>query len=370
MLTPAAVSQVRRAVRSALLVEGGGAPRWRWAGQVPEADFLEAAARHRVCQLLDGVSGELGLPPELAAALGEVTRKERLAAMSQAQIVARVHEALDGVPHLFFKGGALAVQLTGDLTARGGGDVDVLVDPHDLERAVEALREAGWAVRPQHASDPASWMWGYQLRVAHEVAMDGPGAMVDLHWRLDPTYDALPAFAELWDRREELSVGAVTVAALGRADAFAHALRHAARDDWGSLRSLVDVHRLARDPAVWPGRPDRLERMTLTVTEATIGMPSGVPEFRRVRSGLPRAMSAQRRTLRYTRFPGDAALRYAGYCLAASRTPRDVVHTLVGLALPPVRVTHVPDRDAVPAILHGLAARSRPSPDWSPEAKR
>lgn len=370
MLTPAAVSQVRRAVRSALLVEQGHAPRWRWADQVPAADFLDAAVRHRVAQPLTAAAHALVLPDPVADELAAVTRDDRLAAMSQVRAIGTVTEALAGIEHLLFKGAALAVQTEGDLTARGIGDVDVLVDPADLRRAVDRLVAAGWTMRPQHASDPTTWMWTYQRRVAHELALEGPAGLVDLHWRLDPTYDGLPGFPALWARREPVQVGPVAVATLGRADAFAHALRHAARDDWGSLRSLVDIHRLARDPAAWPERPDRLARASLTVTEATVGLPDGVPDFRRVRAGLPLAVSAQRRTVRFTRFPGDAALRYARHCLAASHSPRDVGVALATVALPPLRVSHLPQRTAAGAILHGLAARSRPSEAWSAEERR
>ncbi|GAA3828272.1 nucleotidyltransferase family protein [Nocardioides panacisoli] len=370
MLTPAAVSQVRRAVRSALLVEDGRAPRWQWGGQVPVRDFVAAVDRHRVAQPLSAAAEALALPREVAEPVAEGTRDDRLGAMSQVRAIAAVDTALDGIDHLFFKGAALAVQLTGDLTARGAGDVDVLVDVDDLEAALDRIRAAGWTIRPQHASDPGSWMWGYQRRVAHEIGLEGASGTVDLHWRLDPTYDALPSFAELWSRRERIQVGPVSVATMSRSDAFAHALRHAARDDWGSLRSLVDIHRLARDRAAWPARPDRLARTSLTVTEATVGLPEPVPPFRRVRAGLPRALSAQRRTMRFTRFQGDAALRYTTYCLAGSRSPRDIGVALASLVLPPLRVAHVPEHDAAGAILHGLAARSRPSDAWAPGGDR
>jgi hypothetical protein len=370
VLTPAAVSQVRRAVRSALLVEDGRAPRWQWDDQVPARDFLEAVGRHRVAQLLARTAEALGLPGQVAGPIVEGTREDRLAAMTQVRAIATADAALEDVDHLFLKGAALAVQLTGDLTARGVGDVDLLVDAADVPAAVERLTAAGWTVRAEHARDPASWMWGYQRRVGHELALDGPLCAADLHWRLDPTYDALPSFADLWCRREQVRVGPLSVATLGRSDAFAHALRHAARDGWGSLRSLVDIHRLARDPAVWPGRLDRLARTSLTVVDATIGLPDGVPVFRRVTVGLPRALDAQSRPVRFTRFLGDAGLRYAAYCLAGSHSVRDVGVAVAGLVLPPLRVSHVPEQDAARAILHGLAARSRPSDAWTTEERR
>lgn len=365
VLSAAAVSQVRRAVRSALRAETGERPLWRWSGQVPSPEFVSAVLRHRVSGLVAGAE-TLALPPDVQEQLAAAARLDRLDAMAHVRSVADVAGILGGIDHLILKGAPLAVQTTGDPTARGPADVDVLVDAADLPAALERLADRGLTVRREHAVDRDSWMWRYQRWAAHEVTLDGPVDSVDVHWRLDPTHDGLPGFAELWSRRVSVEIGPVTVATLGRPDSFAHAVRHAAQDDWGSLRSLVDVHRLARDPEAWPAptRLDRLDRASLTVVEATLGLPDGVPAFRRTSSGLARAVSAQRRPVRFTRFPGDAAMRAAGYTLAASRSPRDVALTVARVALPPLRVTHLTDRGPVSAIARALLARSRPSPGW------
>nr|WP_246304971.1 nucleotidyltransferase family protein [Nocardioides thalensis] len=364
-MSAAAVSQVRRAVRTALRAETGEPPLWRWSGQVPAQDFVAAVLRHRVAGLVAGAEA-LEVPPEVHEQLASAARLDRMDAMAHLRAVAEVAGVLDGIDHLVVKGAPLAVQTTGDPTARGAADVDVLVDTADLPVALGRLAARDLGVRREHAVDRDSWMWRYQRWAAHEVTLDGPLGSVDLHWRLDPTHDGLPGFAELWSRRTKVDVGPVTVATLGVADAFAHALRHAAQDDWGSLRSLVDVHRLARDPAAWRGPKGlaRLDRTSLTVVDATVGLPDGTPAFRRTSSGLARAVSAQRRPVRFTRFPGDAAMRAAGYTLAASRSPRDVALTVARIALPPLRVTHLTDRGPVSAIARALLARSRRSPGW------
>lgn len=365
MLSAAAVSQVRRAVRAALRAETGERPLWRWAGQVPAQDFVAAVLRHRVSGLVAGAE-ELDLPPAVREQLATAARLDRMDAMAHVHALTDVVATLEGIDLLVLKGAPLAVQTTGDPTARGPADVDVLVEESDLSAALERLVSRGLTVRREHAVDRGSWMWRYQRWAAHEITLDDERSTVDLHWRLDPTHDGLPGFAEQWARRARVDVGPLEVATLGLADAFAHAVRHAAQDDWGSLRSLVDVHRLARDPAAWSTADGlrRLDRVSLSVVDATVGLPDGTPAFRRTPSGLARAMSAQRRAVRFTRFPGDAAMRAAAYTLAASRSPRDVALTLARVALPPLRVTHLTDRRPASAIPRALVARSRPSPGW------
>lgn len=355
--TPAAVSLVRRAVRSALAAEDGRPDGWRWRGTTRPTDFLGAVARHRVAPVLAAHSVRHDYPADVAATLAGLHNRGRLDAMAGIQAADRVHRQMAGIDHLFVKGPALGVQTTGDGTARGAGDIDLLVRPSDAGAAVERLLTDGWRVREGYTVDQASWAWRHQLRTTYELVLDGPHGSIDLHWRLDPTYAGLPAFDEVWSRHEEVAIGDVTLPTLTRPDAFAHALRHAAKDRWDLLRSLVDVHRLARDPAIWPDHLDRLGRMTLSVTDATIGLPRSAPPFAATRAGLPDALSAQARDDRTTSAVGGNALRHLRYSLRSSHHPRDLAMLGAGLVFPPMLTWRIEDERALPAM--AAAARGR-----------
>ena len=201
MLTPAAVSEVRRAVRAALAAEADGTAGWQWRAAVPVEDFLDAAVRHRVEILLAGHAKELDLPEPVAAELGVLRDADRRTAMARILTVTRLGDLLTGIDHLVLKGPALAVQTTGDPTARGGGDVDLLVAPADVEPALDRLLAAGWTCRAGSTVDRAAWSWRHQLRHGNELSLAGPEAVVDLHWRLDTTQDGAPGFAALWSTR-------------------------------------------------------------------------------------------------------------------------------------------------------------------------
>lgn len=360
VLSPAAVSEVRRAVRAALVIESGAHPRahpWAWQAHVPEADFVEAVARHRVAPLLADHLDPLGLPADVRRGLSALRDRERRGALAQIRLTAQVAGLLGDVDHLFFKGVALAVRTTGDPAARGDGDVDVIVSPDRLGDAADALVAAGWTVRPTYTSDQAAWAWRYQRWGAHEMAFDLDGHTVDLHWRLDPTYDGLPPFEDLWARREPLRVGPVHLDTLSAADAFTHTLRHAARDGWESLRSLVDVHRLARDPAVAGLHVDRVGSATLSAVEAAIGLPATAPAFDRTRAPLPRLLAAQSAPVRHASAPGLRTLRHAGYRWRASHTPRDLCVNAATVLLPPASTAHVAEPGAARAVATAVAHR-------------
>ncbi|WP_278258717.1 hypothetical protein [Nocardioides convexus] len=174
-----------------------------------------------------------------------------------------------------------------------------------------------------------------------------------------PPRTAHRASPSLWSRRAYADLGPVTVATLAPADALHQALRHSARDGWDTLRSLVDVHRLARDPRAWPARPDRLDRASLSVVAATTGLPPGTPGFRTTRAGLPRALSLQAREINARRHPGDQVGRYVTWALAASHSPRDLVATAITALLPRSRLAEVAEPTAARAIAVGLGRRAR-----------
>lgn len=352
VLTPAAVSLVRRATRSALL-----ATPWTWADQVPAQDFVDAVGRHRVAPLVAGVAERLGLTGALADVIQEMADQDRLEAMAAIRTLTEVDDQLAGIDHLFLKGAALAVQTTGDPTGRGPGDVDVLVAPRDLGAAVDALLGHGWVPQEASTTDRSTWAWRHQSRVGNEVALEGAHGHVDLHWRLDATHDGLPRFADLWRRRTPVRVGPREVMTLSATDAFVHSLRHAAKDRWDSLRSLVDVHRLAADPTTWPDHLTHLDRVSLTVVAATIGLPASAPRFADTPAGLPLALRAQAGEVRERRFPGDDAVRHASYVLRSSRTPRDLVGLGSALLLPPQVVAAVPGRTGLSAVPRALGRR-------------
>ncbi len=158
--------------------------------------------------------------------------------------------------------------------ARGFGDLDVLVSPRAVAALVDAFTAHGWRSSVP-LPDRSSWAWRRLLYTSNELTFYGASCSVDLHWRLDPTIDGLPAFDTLWERRETVDLGGVAVSTLGRADALAHLCMNAARDEWRWLRSLVDIHRTARFEGAWES--DRLSPLAvraLVVTEDLVGLPA------------------------------------------------------------------------------------------------
>lgn len=336
-----AVGEVRQAVRAALMLEQGRPTQWRWRADLCSDAFLAAVARHRVTQVLADAASALGLPDDVVRGLRSDRRAATYSSMLQVQELLRINDVLGhaAVPWLAFKGPALAVQTTGDFSARGSGDLDVLVRPTDVERAHHALSNAGWRATGGFPIPGGSWGWRYLLAVGQELPMVSLGSRLDLHWHLAPSHRSLPTFDEAWRQSTRVPLGDGSVPTLGRWDALRHSCVNAAKDDFQSLRSLVDVHRLARGLASSElGSLSLTERRALAVTQAGIGLES-------TPTGLPRATRATARAARKQAAP---PLRERGYRPAVvsvaeavrrratgARHPLDVGRAVLIVLVPP-----------------------------------
>lgn len=367
----AATGHVRGWVRAALGVEAGAGIDGRVdAGALDPAELVAAVARQRVVELVHAHAGDLGIPVPVRDAIARLRKASRELVPLQLLELARVRDLLEraGIRYLTVKGPALAVLTTGDVGARGYGDVDVLVDPGSVAAVTDLLEESGWRSTVP-LPDPTGWAWRRLVHTGNELAFYGASSSVDLHWRLDPTLDALPAFAELWERRVTVEVGGLVVPTLAPRDALAHLCFNVARDEWRWLRSLVDIHRTARLDGAWDGGGlPPLMVAALAVTEDQVGLPTATPA--RVREQVA-ALPARRRD-RLARAavrgqegaeglpwgPGTRFWSGLRYELAASTTFRDLRRTVGTVLLPGWAVRDVTAASAWRGVPAGMGHRA------------
>lgn len=365
-VTGAALDLLCRLVRSALDAEEGRAvapvaP--ADLGAVPVPDLLDGVRRHRVPELLAARAGELGLPDEVVRVLHAMLAGLRQRRLVHTLETVRAWQLLDraGIDALVFKGIPLAVLTTGDPDARGAGDVDLLVRSESAAAAHRLLTGAGWALHEQGRVEPGMWAWRHVQRWGHTLTYLGAGADVDLHWRLDAMPGAQPATGDLLARLTTVEVGGVQVPTLARADAFRHLAGH--REGWTWLRTLVDLRRLARDPAVFAEPLSAPALTSLAAARATVGLPGTVPgpvrdALDRVPgAALARARAAHERPVAI--FGGARAGREVRNGMATVRGPRDVQQLAMTLVLPAHAALPVRSATAWGGVPRAFALRTR-----------
>lgn len=261
-------------VRAALA--GESAPRGIF--DLDELHVYYAVHRHRVEHVLFDHMETLQLPTAWQDRLYRRSQKDARQALfmaaQSAQVTKRLSEA--AIPHLLFKGAPLSVQTTGRLTGRGASvDVDVLVLPQDVRRAIAALDVGGWRLETALPEGGRLW-WAWVLQVLREVPLHGEQGWLDLHWRVSVDQSTTPPVDEMMDRKAMVRVGSVELPTLAPADALIAACYHAYGERFGRLRSMVDVAQLAKQqpgplPAQVSSRQRQLVADSVALVDSLIG---------------------------------------------------------------------------------------------------
>ncbi len=218
-------------------------------------------------------------------------RQEALLELSGVRVQAALSGA--GLRNSGLKGPALGRALYGEPGRRLSSDVDLLLAPADLQRAVATVRELGYGEPSDHVGRDGLPLLHFAL--AHERGELPP---VELHWRVHWYEERFAAERLLppqpedeWQPRPE--------------DELASLLLFYARDGFTGLRQAADLGAwwdrfgadfetgaLGRVATVYPRLRPALETASL-VAERMIGVPSAATLGRQARLG-PRARIAVR----------------------------------------------------------------------------
>lgn len=331
--------------------ETGAIVRWQWPDDV---DLVAAAAviqRHRVEPALARSRAELVLPDRLAETIAVAAATVDRVAERRIAELDEVLGLLDraGLRGLVFKGLPLAVQTTGDHLARGVGDLDLLVEPAAVADAVRALEALGYTAPPSYPR-PGTWMWDATIRWYHEITLVRGEASIDLHWHLDPARSQHPPFDALWAQRAVVDVAGLGVPTLGVHEALRHSARHAARDDWRWLRSLLDVVRLSEQEP--NGSLPRSERHSIACARAVLD-PRLPVLGARLAGSISHSLSDQRH------FPLVGVARSIRLQVRGVGRPADAAALLAAQLVKPHTMGHITSSRATDALTWWAGARAR-----------
>ena len=225
------------------------------AGSFSEADWqhiVDLAARQGVAPLLHARMHERGIAPSSAAAdrlrrlyLATVGRNARL--LHEVGEILRALQARS-IPVIPLKGACFAETIYDNIGLRQMADVDLLVRPGDLPKALEVLGALGYA-----AAHPVGIETARQT-AQHMPPMFKRGEMpLELHWTIVGPLYALPFddndLEQVWGRATPITVAGVPVLTLSPADLLLHLCLHASvqhRFLGIGLRGFVDIDQVVR----------------------------------------------------------------------------------------------------------------------------
>jgi hypothetical protein len=205
---------------------------------------LTLAEQHSVTPPVYQVLREIpGAVPGLT--LDELARRYQHNARRNLRFAAELIRILDGldahsVEAMPYKGPALAQSVYGDLALREFSDLDILVRPADVSRALEALKALGFA--PSLHLTPAEQR--AYLRSGCEYTLDGAAGknLLELQWGIVPRFYAVDfEMDSFFERASPAEVAGRTVRTLSAEDLLLVLCVHAAKHAWIRLGWLRDI---------------------------------------------------------------------------------------------------------------------------------
>jgi hypothetical protein len=220
-----------------------------------EADWqrvVDVAQRQNVAPLLYAKVKEYGISPPPATAqelrgiyLASFARNARLL-QEAATIMGALRAA--GIPVIPLKGVCLAEAVYGNIALRPMADMDLLVMPHDLAKALAALRTLDYA-----AACPFDIETERQINAHLPQLSKRGGVKLELHWTIasprHPACFSRDDLAQLWVRAVAADVVGVPVLTLSPTDLLLHLCWHVSaqhRFDGTDLRNFVDIDVVCR----------------------------------------------------------------------------------------------------------------------------
>lgn len=144
------------------------------------------------------------------------------------------------------KGPALAVMAYDNISLRQFADLDILIHPKDVIRALNLLYARGYKL-----AAPLTRIQQVAPRFSQKkdlILTNANGNVrVELHWRLTGNHFSFPIYMDkLWERLEPLKIGGATVRNLPLNDLLLFLCMHGARHGWERLEWICDIAELIR----------------------------------------------------------------------------------------------------------------------------
>ena len=270
-------SEFRLAIECCSFNFRGGQPN---GGIAPPADldwdrFLALVKFHRIEGLAwTSLSASAPDIPERAreslAPAAVSIRAQNLQARAACRTLRDRFEAV-GVPLLFLKGLTLGSIAYGNSALKAAIDIDVLVDPADLGRAAELLRECGYdLVAPRQSfRDELLLSWHRSWKESVWVR-DKPRLQIDLHTQTADNRHLI-AGIDVNSMRQLVDVGdGIHLPTLAEEELFAYLAVHGTSSAWFRLKWLADFAALLHKAS-----PERIEHFHRRSLELGAGRSAG-----------------------------------------------------------------------------------------------
>lgn len=175
------------------------------------------------------------------ALLDELAEQYRRNSQRALQVLQATHElmrASQGLRLIVMKGLDVAARAYGDLAVRHVGDIDILVEPTQLDETLTILAAQGWTL--DHPEILGASTRNILLRNRHHCILTRRGfPHMELHWRA--TYNPFEFPIDDWQALSLSKSSNIGLPGLNNEDLMIYLCLHGVRHGWGRLKWLFDL---------------------------------------------------------------------------------------------------------------------------------
>jgi hypothetical protein len=149
-----------------------------------------------------------------------------------------------GIEAVPLKGPVLAQTVYGDIALRQFGDLDILVTPENVERALSVMQACGY--RSEHEISESKRR--SLMKTAHHYHLFNAqlGIIAELHWTIAPNYYGMKTDVDgILSRAGQVSLLGKDIAGISAEDMLILLCQHGTKHTWGRLSWICDVAGLA-----------------------------------------------------------------------------------------------------------------------------
>ena len=211
------------------------------------------------------------VPPTTAEALSSAAASNALrnlhAAVECGSLFERFRAA--GIPVLFLKGLTLGALCYRSFAVKSAIDIDLLIDPSDLLKAADLLRNSGYHFVIPTNSTNEDVLRAWHRRHKESVWVRETGLQIDLHSRAADNPALIPRIT-VHARSQTVDVGGTDLPTLAQEELFSYLAVHGASSAWFRLKWISDFAGLLHGT-----RGEEIERLYRRSQELGAGRAAG-----------------------------------------------------------------------------------------------
>jgi len=208
--------------------------------------LLGDARRHRVALLLARSLRAVESGPETSSYDEHLREHTRVFAARNAYLLHELARLLalfaaERIPVIPYKGPVIATLAYGDVGLREFNDLDLLVQPQDIERASRVLRDAGFETRNRLTPREQA----HVQKEFKEYCFQSGLVVVEPHWSITARRFPFPIdYAALWDRARPAALGHAMALVFAPEDMLVIQCVTGGKSRWRRLELVCDVAEL------------------------------------------------------------------------------------------------------------------------------